>query len=69
MTTDEMPEPDVFYLDWESKSDMKLYRAEPVDALLKQARDALDSWDEDFAPAPNNYLDLIDAINKFLEGK
>ncbi len=41
-------------------------RAEPIKALMKQARDALDAWDEDFAPTPNDYLDLIETIDKFL---
>lgn len=37
-----------------------------MEDLLKQARDMLDSWDEDYAPAPPFHFDLVEAIDKFL---
>jgi hypothetical protein len=68
MITKKMPDvqiPILFYLSWEQDNDIKLYRAEPVEELLKQARGKLNA--SNFL---DNHGDIIAKIDKFLgEGK
>lgn len=55
----------------ENKSFNKYLRAEPVEALLKQARDALVRSNQGHTTINDklNTNDTITAIDKFLEGK